>query len=292
MYTLGVPHTQIVDDWLPMNGSNTIFAGLGKDGSAWGAILEKAFAKRYGNWEHTVGGWMYAAVAALNGSPWRNTSHSSQNDDTIWDLIKSHDIDKDVMTAATYFCGSDSDQNDDGLACSHAYTVIGHYETSRGDKLIKVRNPWGSEQYHGPWSRQDEIWNNEELKKEIEDAMGDANTSNEGIFYMDIKSYRENFQLSCINEDTSSWFFDYFLMLEDPSTSGNTLHTLKLKNTADVTQKVHVGGNVWQDRTYGWYNSDCYGATNASHFLKIPGTNIAFSSFTGAGWASIELTPG
>ena len=59
MYTLGVPFTQIIDDWLPMNGgTNTIFAGLGKDGSAWGAITEKAFAKRYGNWEHTVGGWM------------------------------------------------------------------------------------------------------------------------------------------------------------------------------------------------------------------------------------------
>ena len=50
MYTLGVPFTQIVDDWLPMNGSQTIFAGLGKDNSVWGAILEKAFAKRYGNW--------------------------------------------------------------------------------------------------------------------------------------------------------------------------------------------------------------------------------------------------
>jgi len=207
--------------------------------------LEKTFAKRYGNWEHTVGGWMYAAVAALNGSPWRNTSHGAKTDDEIWSLIKSHDIDTDVMTSATYFCGSDSDQNDDGLACSHAYTVIGHYETSRGDRLIKVRNPWGSEQYHGPWSKDDSIWNdNPDLRQEIEDAMGDANTNNEGIFYMDVKSYRENFQLSCINEDTSNWDFDYFLMLGDQSSSSNTKHTINIKNTGP-TQKVHVGGHVW-----------------------------------------------
>ena len=50
MYTLGVPFTQIVDDWMPMTGGEPIFGGLGKDGSIWGAVLEKTFAKRYGNY--------------------------------------------------------------------------------------------------------------------------------------------------------------------------------------------------------------------------------------------------
>jgi hypothetical protein len=81
LYTLGIPFTQIVDDWLPMDGNTTIFAGVGKDKSVWAAVLEKAFAKRYGNWEHTVGGWMYASVAALNGSPWKIHNHGSLNDD-------------------------------------------------------------------------------------------------------------------------------------------------------------------------------------------------------------------
>ena len=54
MYALGVPFTQIVDDWMPMDerNANTFFAGVGKDGSAWGAIAEKAFAKRYGNYDN------------------------------------------------------------------------------------------------------------------------------------------------------------------------------------------------------------------------------------------------
>jgi hypothetical protein len=50
MFSLGVPFTQIIDDRMPMYGGNTIFAGLGKDGSTWGAIVEKAYAKWYGNW--------------------------------------------------------------------------------------------------------------------------------------------------------------------------------------------------------------------------------------------------
>ena len=85
--------------------ANTIFAGVGKDGSAWGAITEKAFAKRYGNWEHTVGGWMYAAVSAMNGSPYKIHGHGGLTDDQLWDVLKTHDMDKDVMTAATHFCG-------------------------------------------------------------------------------------------------------------------------------------------------------------------------------------------
>lgn len=93
MYTLGVPFTQIVDDYLPMNnnGDTPIFANFGKDDSLWGAITEKAFAKRYGNYEHTVGGWMYASVSAINGSPYKIFNHGELSDDQLWNLIKSHD---------------------------------------------------------------------------------------------------------------------------------------------------------------------------------------------------------
>ena len=56
MYALGVPFTQIVDDYLPLSNDRHIFGGLGKDGSVWGSIVEKAYGKRYGNYEHLVGG--------------------------------------------------------------------------------------------------------------------------------------------------------------------------------------------------------------------------------------------
>ena len=78
---------------------------------------------------------------------------------------------------------------------------------------------------------------------------------------MDITSYKRNFQLSVINQDTSNWNFDYFLMLDDPSTeksteyycSGCTKHTITVKNDGPE-QEIYVGAHVWQDRTYGWYN--------------------------------------
>ena len=140
---------------------DTIFAGLGKDGSVWGAIVEKAFAKRYGNWERTIAGWMYAAVSSMNGSPWKDFHHGGLSEDEIWQLLKTHDVDTDVMTAGSLFCGSHDETNENGVACSHAYTIIGcgEFDTPNGTLgLIKVRNPWGTERYAGPYSDYSELW--------------------------------------------------------------------------------------------------------------------------------------
>ena len=57
LYTLGVPHTVVVDDFIPRSVSDdgnsaAIFAYVGLDQSLWGAILEKAFAKMVGNYMH------------------------------------------------------------------------------------------------------------------------------------------------------------------------------------------------------------------------------------------------
>ena len=63
IYTLGIPHTIVVDDYLPLIKNNegrytTLYSEVGddEDSSIWGAIMEKAFAKRYGNYEHIIGG--------------------------------------------------------------------------------------------------------------------------------------------------------------------------------------------------------------------------------------------
>ena len=47
--------------------------------------------------------------------------------------------------------GSDRDQNDVGVAYRHAYTIQDTKEED-GVRMIKLRNPWGAETYHGPYS--------------------------------------------------------------------------------------------------------------------------------------------
>lgn len=98
-YSLGVPHTVIVDDYLPLrewgDGHNTLFAHIGPDSSLWGSILEKAFAKYHGNYKHLVAGNPMYAIRTLSGAPFIGIYHKEKKlfgkegitVDALWDKI-------------------------------------------------------------------------------------------------------------------------------------------------------------------------------------------------------------
>ena len=123
MYHLGVPMTMIVDDYLPMKESNwnpgsfnTVFASIGKDGSLYGTIIEKMFAKYYGNFQNIVGGWMGYAVAAMNGSPFQEYWINEYDKETIWDLVIDADgPEQNIVTAGSIFCGTHDESTSDGV---------------------------------------------------------------------------------------------------------------------------------------------------------------------------------
>ena len=68
-YALGVPYTVLVDDYIPMKKDSkgrykNLFSRTDnkEDKSLWAPIMEKAFAKFYGNYFHTEGGHPYKAI--------------------------------------------------------------------------------------------------------------------------------------------------------------------------------------------------------------------------------------
>lgn len=158
LYTLGVKHTVIVDDWLPLYGNSTLFAHLSDDGGIWGSILEKAFSKYHGNYEHTIGGDPSYAVRTLTGYPREIFSHGNTDDEALWTKIQNHHA-EDIITSGTpYSSGGHDDSNAQGLAMTHAYTLIGSAVLSDGTRLIQMRNPWGSEGWFGDWSDESDKW--------------------------------------------------------------------------------------------------------------------------------------
>ena len=82
----------------------------------------------------------------------------------------------------------------------HAFTVLKAQELSNGVKLIKVRNPWGREKYHGPWSDESELWT-PKLAKEV-DLKKD---NRDGIFWIDIATYIKHFYRTNISYDATEW---------------------------------------------------------------------------------------
>lgn len=49
-------------------------------------------------------------------------------------------------------------ENTTGLVAGHAYTLIAVKMTSKGDKLMKLRNPWGNMEWTGDWSDKSPLW--------------------------------------------------------------------------------------------------------------------------------------
>ena len=89
LYALGLPMTIVVDDYLPAieqedKSFTTLFSELTKESPLWTVMIEKAFAKRYGNYEHITTGIPSEAIRALTGNPILKYAHDDMNEETLW----------------------------------------------------------------------------------------------------------------------------------------------------------------------------------------------------------------
>ena len=148
-YLLGVPHTVIIDDYLPlMNNSDgtlrTIFASVSPDSALWVPLLEKAFAKLYGNYSHIEAGRAVSAINAMTGSPWDIYRHADAADkNVLWNTLWQLNKEGRMMNTSSQ---------------GHAYSVMDLKLLSNGTRLVKVFNPWASDSFSGKWSDTSAEW--------------------------------------------------------------------------------------------------------------------------------------
>ena len=142
-YSLGVPLTVLVDDYLPLSedsagNKSTLFAGIGEDSSLWVPMMEKAFAKYHGNYSHIVGGDARMAARTMNNAPFDIVHHRKDlKMEALWKKMSEHHKKGHILMAGTP--GSDdSYENDWGLVFGHAYNVLGVKTLSDGQRLVKM----------------------------------------------------------------------------------------------------------------------------------------------------------
>ena len=130
------------------------------DKSLWPSFLEKAFAKFWGNYFRTEGGLPELAIRTLLGGPYSDWNHedSSTTAEVLWDAFKAADAGNDMIQAWTPGQGNHDILHKNGLSHSHAYTILGVKELSNGVRLLKLRNPWGKENYKGDWADDSDKW--------------------------------------------------------------------------------------------------------------------------------------
>ena len=264
LYTLGVKHTIMVDDYLPLqeftNSAGdpeyeTLFGMIAYDQSMWGVILEKAFAKLHGNYQHLIGGDPREASRTLTGAPTMMLDHTKDEvtADYIWSELLKHDFSYNMIYMNSREQSDGAKRNACGLQNGHAYVVLKAIELSNGERLIKMRNPWGSETYKCDYSDSCPLWTDDYR----EEAGATYTAVNEGIFFMELKDYYRQAESTVISYDTTGWYNDHFLMLNDQTKSPGkwpfcgkrcTRHMVTVISTVD--QPIYITVYTWDTRSY------------------------------------------
>jgi hypothetical protein len=167
-----------------------------------------------------------------------------------------------MTSASNYSPGGDSTKNDHGIAFSHAYTILGVEEiTLTGGskkKLIKMRNPWGTESYTGPWADSDSRW--DQTSSAEKERIGLVKTIYDGVFFMDLPTFKESFMFTSIAQDLSTYHHNYFLRLNDKTTveespgsgyyCGKTCVAHTIYIDSPITQKLYISTHLHDVRSY------------------------------------------
>ena len=180
-------------------------------------------------------------------------------------MLKEHDLNHEIFSAG-------ASQAKWGLIPSHANTTIGVTEAVEGVRLVKIRNPWGNgEKYTGPWCDECPEWDT--VSQDIKDSISFNAKHGDGISFMTVEDYRDNFHRTVVNFDVTDgdWYGDHYLYLNDEDRRNSdgycanyygdcvklTKHEFKLTNTADVAQKVYAAVHTWHRRSYSEDDDDC-----------------------------------
>lgn len=174
-------------------GKTLHFARSGMTGETWVPLIEKAYAKLHGNYEHLSGGSEAEALEQLTGGVATYILTKDILDpDRFWvDELSRANKDRLFGCSVGAIDTSRNEQEDDvdvqGLITNHAYSVLRAVEC-KGKRFVVIRNPWGKTEWTGPWSDGSKEWTGEWLEAlpELGHSFGD-----DGQFVMEYKDFLE-----------------------------------------------------------------------------------------------------
>ena len=168
------------------------FAQSREDNETWLPLLEKAFAKAHGDYSAIEGGWTGEAIEDLTGGVTTELFATDILDkEQFWRDEILNVNDKFLFSCATGHydswqgCGRDSNARS-GIVSSHAYSIMDAVE-KKGHRLLKVRNPWGTDEWRGAWSDGSEQWTPEWMH-ELNHKFGD-----DGMFWISYEDLLDKF---------------------------------------------------------------------------------------------------
>jgi len=190
--------------------------------------------------------------------------------------------------------GLNTELTANNIAKSHAYTLLSAVEIS-GTKLFKMRNPWSTERYSGPWADNSSEWDSvaADVKRLVEYSDAD-----DGVFFMPVVTFKQNFEVLDMVAELPQEYSDRFLLLDDHRTSSPSYGATVFENNvrhnftlySEVAQDVYMTIYVHHARSYP-SSGGCdvqWPHGEKRHALKIDGVSTIVRIADGQ--ASVKFT--
>ncbi|KAL5017976.1 hypothetical protein ScPMuIL_003698 [Solemya velum] len=189
----------IIDDYLPTDGYRLVYGhNRTQQDEFWTALLEKAYAKLHGCYEAIDGGKLQDALVDLTGgiSEVIDLEDKSKVSKSLYDILwKSFHMQTMMGCSINRPKGATSSEveKSNGLYMGHAYSVTSLAVVpylGQTVQLVRLRNPWGSGEWNGPWS--DKSYEMQSLTPEIKKKLNIVIVE-DGEFWISFEDLLSNF---------------------------------------------------------------------------------------------------
>ncbi|XP_078263215.1 calpain-3 [Rhinoraja longicauda] len=187
----------VIDDRIPTFNNQLVFTKSAERNEFWSALLEKAYAKLHGSYEALKGGNTTEAMEDFTGGVTEFFEVKGAPKD-MYKIMKKASERGSLMACSidSYVPLQFETRTASGLVKGHAYSVTsvdeGKNVTYRNQKikLVRLRNPWGSVEWNGPWSDKAREWSeiDKSQKQRLHLLMKD-----DGEFWMSFDDFKKNF---------------------------------------------------------------------------------------------------
>lgn len=190
LYKNGAWRVVTIDDYVPMKFNQIRFGKCSDTNEIWVPLIEKAFAKLNGNYEQCASGHFGEAMTDLTGEGCESFETKTVDPKSFWDQLVYFHEEAFLMGCSVPLPesgGSIESDNGRGLLMGHAYGVLRVVQTRRGQRLLQIRNPWGSKEWNGPYSD-----GSREMTPELRAELNHKD-ADDGTFYMSYEDWLANF---------------------------------------------------------------------------------------------------
>ncbi|OQV07361.1 hypothetical protein CLAIMM_11807 [Cladophialophora immunda] len=177
-----------------LTGSRALyFAQCSDENETWLPLLEKAYAKAHGDFASIDGGFTGEAIEDLTGGVTTEIYSTDILDrEAFWRDELMQVGKKFLFGCATGFYANWLDttgapREREGISEGHAYSIMDAREI-KGERLLKLRNPWGKKEWTGKWSDGSSEWTPEWMQ------LLDHKFGNDGIFWISYEDLLKTYQ--------------------------------------------------------------------------------------------------